>query len=40
MRVVGVLERLGEMRGLPRSITVDHGPEFESQALDAYRKAR
>jgi putative transposase len=34
--VVKVLERLGELRGLPRSITVDHGPEFESQALDAW----
>jgi len=35
-RVVAVLERLAELRGLPGSITVDHGPEFESQALDAW----
>lgn len=39
-RVVKVLERLGEMRGLPRSITVDHGPEFEGQALDAWAYKR
>ena len=38
-RVVAVLERLADLRGLPLSITVDHGPEFESQVLDewAYR---
>jgi putative transposase len=30
-----LLERLAGLRGLPRSITVDHGPEFEGQALDA-----
>jgi putative transposase len=35
-RVVAVLERLAEIRGLPASITVDHGPEFESQVLDAW----
>ena len=35
-RVVSVLERLAEMRGLPRSITVDNGPEFISKALDAW----
>jgi len=34
-RVVAVLTRLAETRGLPDSITVDHGPEFEGQALDA-----
>jgi putative transposase len=33
-RVTGVLERLADMRGLPLSITVDHGPEFEGQVLD------
>jgi putative transposase len=40
-RVVAALERLAELRGLPHSITVDHGPEFESQVLDAwaYRRA-
>ena len=39
-RVVVVLERLAELRGLPQSITVDHGPEFEGQVLDewAYRR--
>lgn len=39
-RVAAVLERLGELRGLPQSITVDHGPEFEGQVLDewAYRR--
>lgn len=39
-RVVVVLERLAELRGLPSSITVDHGPEFESQALDAWAYKR
>jgi putative transposase len=34
-RVKAVLERLADTRGLPRSITVDHGPEFEGQVLDA-----
>ena len=39
-RVVAVLERLADERGLPLSITVDHGPEFEGQVLDewAYRR--
>jgi putative transposase len=31
-----VLDRLRTTRGLPRSITVDHGTEFTSQALDAW----
>jgi len=35
-RVKAVLQRLAETRGLPRSITVDHGPEFEGQVLDAW----
>ncbi len=35
-RVVSVLERLAEMRGLLRSITVDNGPEFISKALDVW----
>jgi putative transposase len=39
-RVVKVLERLADLRGLPRSITVDHGPEFESRALDAWAYKR
>ena len=39
LRVQGVLERLADTRGLPQSITVDNGPEFDSQVLDkwAYR---
>jgi putative transposase len=35
MRVVSVLERLAEFRGLPQSVTVDNRPEFISKALDA-----
>ena len=40
VRVVGVLERLAETRGLPNIITTDNGPEFAGRALDewAYRK--
>ena len=39
LRVQGVLDRLADMRGLPKSITVDNGPEFDGQVLDkwAYR---
>jgi putative transposase len=39
-RVVSVLDRLEEIRGLPEVITVDNGPEFAGKALDewAYRK--
>ena len=39
-RVVGVLERLAESRGLPESITMDNGPEFAGRALGewAYRR--
>ncbi len=39
-RVVCVLERLAEARGLPEIITVDNGPEFIGKALDewAYRQ--
>ena len=33
-RVVGVLERLAETRGLPEVITVDHGPEFAGKVMD------
>jgi putative transposase len=38
-RVVQVLERLSETRGLPEVITIDNGPEFTGKALDewAYR---
>jgi putative transposase len=39
-RVVSVLEKLAETRGLPEVITMDNGPEFAGRALDewAYRK--
>jgi putative transposase len=39
-RVVSVLERLADIRGLPEVITVDTGPEFSGKILDewAYRK--
>ncbi len=38
-RVVNVLERLSQTRGLPDSITMDNGPEFTGKHLDewAYR---
>jgi putative transposase len=41
VRVQGVLERLADTRGLPKSITVDNGPEFDGQVLDqwAYRSS-
>ena len=35
-RVQAVLHLLAETRGLPQSITVDHGPEFEGQVLDVW----
>jgi putative transposase len=35
-RVKRVLEQLADTRGLPESITVDHGPEFEGQVLDSW----
>lgn len=39
-RVVNVLERQAELRGLPKIITIDNGPEFAGRVLDewAYRK--
>jgi putative transposase len=39
-RIVGVLEKLSELKGLPEVITIDNGPEFAGRALDewAYRK--
>ena len=39
-RVVSVLEKLADIRGLPEVITVDNGPEFAGRAMDewAYRK--
>ena len=35
-RVVAILEQLAGSRGLPRTIVVDNGPEFQSRALDAW----
>ena len=35
-RVVQVLERLAEIRGLPKVITMDNGPEFTSKVLDEW----
>jgi putative transposase len=40
LRVKAVLERLADLRALPRSITVDHGPEFEGQVMDAWAYQR
>jgi len=39
-RVVQVMNRLSELRGLPQSITTDNGPEFAGKLLDewAYNK--
>ena len=39
-RVVQVLERPAEIRGLPEVMTIDNGPEFTGKVLDecAYRK--
>jgi putative transposase len=39
LRVQAVLDRLADTRGLPQSITVDNGPEFDGEVLDqwAYR---
>jgi putative transposase len=39
-RVIQVLERLRETRGLPEVIITDNGPEFRSQAFDAWAYAR
>ena len=39
-RVAAVLDRIADSRALPASITVDHGPEFEGQVLDAWAYAR
>src|SRR5690606_18144844 len=39
-RVAATLDRLADLRGLPLSITVDHGPEFEGKVLDAWAYSR
>jgi len=39
-RVVQVLERLAESRGLPEVITLDNGTEFKGKALDEWAYSR
>jgi len=39
-RVVQVLERLSETRGLPEVITIDNGPEFAGKVLDEWAYCR
>jgi putative transposase len=36
VRVQAVLDRLADTHGLPKSITVDNGPEFDGQVLDKW----
>jgi len=36
LRVARVLDRLLELRGRPKGITVDNGPEFAGMALDTW----
>lgn len=36
VRVIRVLERLAQTRGLPNIITIDNDPEFAGKALDAW----
>src|SRR5690625_7198934 len=40
LRVIRVLERLEESRGLPEMIRVDNGPEFISHKLDEWCRKR
>ncbi len=39
-KVVAALERVARHRGLPRTITVDNGPEFAGRVLDAWAYQR
>ncbi|MBI5199392.1 MAG: transposase family protein [Nitrospirae bacterium] len=39
-RITTVLGHIALMRGLPESIVVDHGPEFISNAMDAWAYER
>jgi putative transposase len=39
-RVVRVLERLGELHGLPEVVVTDNGPEFAGQTLDVWAYQR
>lgn len=38
--VVATLEQLAETRGLPQTISVDHGTDFTSRALDVWAERR
>ena len=40
LRVVRVLDRLAETRGLPTTLVMDNGPEFSGRALDTWAYAR
>ena len=40
LRVVRVLERLMEARSQPEEIRVDHGPEFVSRVMGAWRTTK
>jgi transposase InsO family protein len=40
LRVVRVLDRLAESRGLPELLVMDNGPEFSGRALDTWAYAR
>jgi len=40
LRVQAVLDRLADTRSLPKSITVDNGPEFDGQVLDKWSYRR
>jgi putative transposase len=40
VRVVQVLERVAQERGVPEAIQVDNGPEFISRAVDQWAYAR
>ena len=40
LRVIEVLERLADARGVPRAIIVDNGPEFAGRALDRWAHER
>lgn len=39
-RVAGVLSRISALKGLPQTISVDNGPEFISNAMDAWAHVR
>ncbi len=40
LRVIQVLDRVGALHGLPRSIVCDNGPEFAGRALDVWAHDR